>query len=261
MDTQNIQQAAQLLWNAWMEGSTLDNLPVSCRPVTIEEGYQIQHAIARLSGQSRFGWKIAATSKAGQAHIGVDGPIAGHLLSQRVYDENTRVPFAGNDMRVAEAEFAFRFGKALPPRPAAYGQEEVLAAVGSLHPAIEIPNSRYRDFVTVGAAQLIADNACAHYFVLGAAAPDTWRQTDLGAFALKAEVKGKLIRDGKGANALGDPRIALTWLVNELSRLGIGVAVGEVVTTGTCVVPVEIGGGDEVRADFGALGSVHALIE
>ena len=44
--------------------------------------------------------------------------------------------------------------------------------MATLHPAIEIPDSRYDDFTIVGAAQLIADDACAHYFVLGDAAPD-----------------------------------------------------------------------------------------
>ena len=34
-----------------------------------------------------------------------------------------------------------------------------LAAVATLHPAIEVPDSRYDDFTRVGAPQLIADNA------------------------------------------------------------------------------------------------------
>ena len=47
---------------------------------------------------------------------------------------------------------------------------EVLDAVDTLHPAIEIPDSRFADYVKAGEAQLIADNACAHLFVLGAPA-------------------------------------------------------------------------------------------
>ena len=75
-------------------------------------------------------------------------------------------------MRVAEAEFAFRMGVDLPPRPQPYSVDEVLAAVATLHPAIEVPDSRFDDFTIVGAPQLIADNACAHLFVLGPAATD-----------------------------------------------------------------------------------------
>ena len=37
------------------------------------------------------------------------------------------------------------------------------------------------DFVTAGGPQLIADNACAHRFVIGPQAPAGWRQLDLAA--------------------------------------------------------------------------------
>ncbi len=55
---------------------------------------------------------------------------------------------------------------------------------------------------------------------------------------------------------LGDPRVALTWLANELSGLGIELAAGQVVTTGTCTVPLPIAPGDRVEADFGRLGQI-----
>lgn len=56
---------------------------------------------------------------------------------------------------------------------------------------------------------------------------------------------------------LGDPRIALTWLVNELGRHGIALGEGEIVTTGTCVVPVPVAPGDIVTGDYGAFGSLQ----
>jgi 2-keto-4-pentenoate hydratase len=158
---------------------------------------------------------------------------------------------------VAEPEFAFRMGRTLPSRATPYELDEVMAAVDTLHPAIELPDSRYDDFAQAGAAQLIADNACAHYFVLGPAAPDHWRSEDLAQHAVTGTVTGKLSRVGKGANVLGDPRVALTWLANELSRLGIALATAQVVTTGTCVVPLPVEPEDHVSADFGALGGVE----
>ena len=260
MEKHKAKEAATLLWNAWSAGTMMDALPGHCRPATVEDGYEVQAQIATLSGQAQFGWKIAATSKAGQAHIGVDGPLAGRLLQNRIYAETAKIPFEGNEMRVAEAEFAFKFRTNLPPRANPYSQTEVLDAVLSLHPAIEIPNSRFRDFARAGAPQLIADNACAHYFVLGKASPESWRNIDLAEHRVTATVAGKLTREGKGANVLGDPRIALTWLVNELSRLKIGIAANQVVTTGTCVIPVEIGAGDHVTADFGSLGRVESRL-
>ena len=251
-----IDAAAETLWTHWQRGTRLAALPEPVRPWSREDGYAIQARLAARSEAALFGWKIAATSVAGQAHIHVDGPLAGRLLGERIHPPGGTVPFGTNHMRVAEAEFAFRLAVDIAPRAGVYTADEVLARVGTLHPAIEIPDSRYDDFTIVGAPQLIADNACAHYFTLGAAAPATWRGIDLAGHAVQGEVVGSLRRDGIGSNVLGDPRVALAWLVNELSSLGITLHAGEVVTTGTCIVPLPIAPGDRVAMDFGELGSV-----
>ncbi len=218
----------------------------------------IQREVQACAWQALAGWKIAATSSSGQRHIGVDGPMAGRLLAQRSFRGGAEVPLAGSLMRVAEPEFAFTLGRDLAPRAAPYTAREVLDAVANLHPAIEVPDSRYADFVRAGAPQLIADNACADYFILGPAAQAPWRDLDLRTHPVNAEVVGRYRREGLGANVLGDPRVALTWLVNELSGIGVTLDAGEVVTTGTCMASLEVEIGDVVRVDFGVLGKVEA---
>ena len=250
------QAASDFLFGLWQAGEVTDRLPAEAMPASRREAYAVQALVEKRSARPRFGWKIAATSKAGQAHIGIGGPIAGRLIAERAFDDGAELVFGRNRMRVAEPEFAFRFARDVPPRAASYGVDETLAAVGSLHPAIEIPDSRYVDFAHVGELALIADNACAHEFVLGRAAPDSWRSVDLAAHPVHASVADKLERDGSGVNVLGDPRIALTWLVNEVSGLGITIKAGEAVTTGVTMTPIPIAVGDAVRADFGPLGSV-----
>jgi 2-keto-4-pentenoate hydratase len=260
MNQQKIDAGAALLWENWRQTTRIAEMPSHCRPADRAEGYAIQTELARLSGQSVAGWKIAATSLVGQRHIGVDGPLAGRLLAERVFDDGARVPLGGNHMRVGEAEFAFRFGRSLTRRAEPYALEEVLAAVESLHPAIEIPDSRYHDFARVGAPQLIADNACACWFVLGAATDANWRERDLARHDVTVYKNGTPAAQGSGANVLGDPRVALTWIANELSVFGEGLRAGEVVTTGTCITPVAIAAGDRLRADFGDFGAVEASI-
>lgn len=251
-----IRGASALLYDHWQSGRRIAALPPDIRPATRAEGYAIQAQLEARSASPLLGWKIAATSPAGQAHIGVDGPIAGRLLAERVVDEGAEVPLGANHMRVAEVEFAFRMGRELPPRRTPYEADEVLAAVAALHPAIEIPDSRFEDFAAVGAPQLIADNACAHLFCLGRPAPAEWRDTDLARHEVRARVSPRYDREGRGATVLGDPRLALTWLANELSQLGIPLRAGQVVTTGTCMVPLEVEAGDEVHASFGPLGEI-----
>ena len=258
MQQQHIETAAKTVWQHWNNATRMTELPVACRPQDRAEGYAIQAEWARLAGQAVVGWKIAATSLAGQAHIGVDGPLAGRLLADRVLAGGACISLAGNLMRVAEAEFAFRFGQSLPKRDELYSVEEVLAAVATLHPAIEVPDSRYHDFARVGAPQLIADDACAAWFLLGEATSADWRDIDLVAHQVFAYRNDSLAAQGSGANVLGDPRLALTWIANELSRFGNGLRAGEFVTTGTCVKPMPITSGDHLRVDFGAIGVIEA---
>ncbi len=260
MNQANIQTAAALLWQHWQQRTRMDELPEPCRPNNRAEGYAIQAEIARLSGQNVVGWKIAATSLAGQKHIGVDGPLAGRLLANRLLESGASVSLDGNLMRVAEAEFVFRFGQALPKRATPYTVDEVLAAVESLHPGIEIPDSRYHDYVRAGGLQMIADDACASWFVLGAATTADWRAMDLVTHTVNAYQNDALAAQGSGANVLGDPRVALTWLVNELSMYGEGLQAGQFVTTGTCIVPLPIAAGDQLRFDFGAFGVIEASL-
>ena len=253
--------AADLIWQLWNAGEVIDDLPLDLKPHTRTEGYAIQAVFEDLSKRPLFGWKIAATSKAGQEHIGVSGPIAGRILAERAFEDGADLVFGENRMRVAEPEFAFRFATALKPRRKEYTLEDVLGAVGSLHPAIEIPDSRFENFATVGEAQLIADNACAHEFILGSATEADWRAIDLSQHKATIEAVGGEVHDGIGANVLGDPRDALLWLVQEVTGLGLTIEAGQIVTTGTCAEPLDIEPGDEVIADFGALGDVNVSFD
>ena len=179
LDPDQIAAASRILRDHWRAGTKLAALEAPLRPRDRAEAYAIQAAIECYADWKRFGWKIAATSEAGQKHINVDGPMAGRILSETVIPDGGTASMAGNEMRVGEPEFAFRMAKDLPPRSEPYTVREVLDVVGTLHPAIEIPDSRFADFVSAGAAQIIADNACAHLFVLGSPTAANWRALDL----------------------------------------------------------------------------------
>ena len=251
--------SAALLWRCWQEGRQLDALPEPGRPRTRHAAYAIQALVEGHSDRLIAGWKIAATSAAGQAHIGVAGPIAGRLLAERCHPDGARLSLRGNSMHLVEPEFAFRLGHDLPPRTrqeAPWSVAEVMAAVASLHPALEVPSSRYRQVARAGEAQIIADNACAHDFVLGPAAPPGWRDLDLAEHQVQATVGKRYQREGLGAHVHGGPALALAWLANELSGIGVALRAGQIVTTGTCMTPLQAQAGETISADFGRLGRV-----
>jgi hypothetical protein len=82
--------SAGLLWDCWTNGRRLASIPEDIRPRTREEGYAVQALLEERSAEPLLGWKIAATSTAGQAHINVTGPLAGRLLAEKVIDLSRR---------------------------------------------------------------------------------------------------------------------------------------------------------------------------
>jgi 2-keto-4-pentenoate hydratase len=251
-----LSEAATILWDAWMQGVRIPSLPEGCRPRDRAGGYAVQAELIRLSGERVAGWKIAATSEAGRRHLVVDGPLAGPLLASRLAGAGSTIDLRGNAMRLVEAEFAFRIAAPLPPRGVPYTFAEVKSATASLHPAIEVPDSRYEDVTAVGAAQLIADAACAWRAAIGEPAGVDWRARDLDDHVVLVFKDGRLVAEGRGAN-VGGPLRALTWVANELATHAGGLRVGDLVITGTCITPIPIAPGERVRVEFGALGAIE----
>jgi 2-keto-4-pentenoate hydratase len=249
-----IKQLSDLLVGQWHAGGALSGLDEALCPEDRTQAYAVQACLDGDPANPVVGWKIAATSQKGQEHIGVDGPIAGRLLKLQQLEDGGTCSLARNNMDVAELEFAFSMGQTLPSRNTTYSMTEVLQAVAAVHPSIEVPSSRFGKFDQIGEVLLIADNACAHEYLLGPAFPD-WADLDLPTHKVVANA-GEKQRSGTGANALGDPRVALTWLVNELSAIGIPLEQNQFVMTGTCIDPIQVTAGDTLIADFGRLGSM-----
>lgn len=247
-------RAAEQLWQAWRSGEALDGIDADVRPRDLDQGYAVQRALDGLAGPSA-GWKIAATSEAGQAHLGVPGPMVGRLYEIQARESGASLSVGSMRMRSAEPEFAFRFARDLAPG-AELTREEVLGAVGAVVLAIEVPDSRFVGFSAAGAPQLVADAMCGGHFVLGRAIED-WRGLDLPRRRARMLRGGQEASAGSGANVMGDPADALTWMANEVLGRGWSLGAGEVVLTGASAPPIDIDAGHAVVAEFDGLGAVE----
>ncbi|MTD54354.1 2-keto-4-pentenoate hydratase [Amycolatopsis pithecellobii] len=249
-------RAAEMLWQRWQNRTPGGALPAEIRPVTVAGAWAVQQAFTELAGP-RIGWKIAASSPAGQAHIGVPGPIAGPLLAGGLRASGAGVPLTS--MASAEPEIAFRLGTDLPARERPYDRETVLAAVADVLPAIDIPDSRYADVPAAGEAQLVADLACTAYVVLGEPIRQ-WSPGELKDRRVVLRINGEIVSEGSGADALGDPCAALVWLVDAVTRHGCGLRAGEVVITGAAAPPRPVKAGDVVTGEVAGAAPVTATI-
>ena len=256
MEDSQAEAAAQLLHAAWRDKSSISGLPDSCRPQSLDDGYRVQAALAALHDAPLAGYKIGATNEVAQRMFDVDAPFFGRVFAPSLCDSPAKIVAGTVRLHIIEAEFDFTFKEDLPPRDGAYSHDDVMAAVDNLHPAIEIPDSRYQNWREAGMPQLVADNAVAALLVMGSPATD-WRGLDLSHQAVTVKVNGEVVDEGSGGNVLGDPRNALVWLANELSARGLGLKAGQVVTTGSAANVIKVNPGDAVVADFGILGAAQ----
>ena len=206
-------------------------------------------------GGGIIGYKIACTNVTAQTQLNVDGPFFGRLLSAFSFESPARLDAGEFFMRVVEAEFGFRMARDLPPASEPRTKEQVAAAVEGVLPGIEVVDSRFDSWTTVGAPSLIADNACNAAWVRGPLLAD-WQSIDLSAQPVRVFVNGKLLREGTGSAVLGHPLNALTWLANTLSDRGLGLEAGQYVTTGVTTEVYMAERGDIIAADFGIVGKV-----
>lgn len=250
-----IRRAAQLLWQAWSSGQPLEALPPDRRPADLDEGYAIQRALDEFAGPTA-GWKIAATSKAGQEHIGASGPMVGRLYQAERRSSGASLSVNGMRMRSAEPEFAFVLGKDLAPGAGPLTVEDALAAVDSLVLAIEVPDSRFVDFTRVGSPSLAADAMCGGHFIVGPTISD-WRSLDLRAQRARLLTGGVQRSAGEGASVMGDPREALRWMADEVLGRGWPLHAGDIVLTGASAPPIPVHADDALEAVFDGLGTVQ----
>ena len=242
--------------NAWDNKLIHKNLQNLFIPKNTEEAYKLQSNYQAYSKHDLFGWKIAATSIEGQEHIGVNSPIAGRLIKERLYKSGDNVSLISNQMKVAEAEFSFKLNKDIPKKNIPYTYEEVLDCIEHICPAIEIPDSRFLNFDKIGKDLLIADNAWAGEYVLGTNPTKLWKHINLKNFKVGCYKNNQLIGYGIGSNVLEGPIIALSWLINELNSYNITLYSGQTILTGTCIKPITVAEGDNIVMDFYELGKV-----
>ena len=254
----SLEQTARLLSNARFHRSRLTDLHLSSQ----DEAYAVRELVANRwishYGGRVLGYKIACTNASAQQYLGVDSPFYGNLLSALSYESPARLKADDFFMRVIEAEFGFLIGRDLSPGP--HTRDEIADAVEGVLPGIEIVDSRYTSWTTMGAAALIADNACHGAWVKGALVRD-WRWIDLASQAVQLIVNEKVVASGSGAAVLGHPLNALEWLVGKLGSHRLGLYAGDYITTGVTTDTYMAEAGDTVRAEFGPVGAVELVFE
>lgn len=249
----NLLALADALFAARLAGQPVDPLTTQHPELTIVQAYSISETnLKRRTGQGGVrlvGKKIGLTSRAVQKQLGVEEPDFGYLTS----DMLATAPLSRRALVLprVEGEVAFTLKKDL--NGPGVTMADVIAATDYVQPAIEIIDSRVRDW-KIKIQDTIADNASSSHFALGERS--LLRAEDLPAAAMELRVNGELRSSGTGVACLDHPCLAVAWLANALGRFGVGLKAGEVILSGAFGPVVPVQAGDKVEISIAGLGLV-----
>lgn len=222
------------------------------------QAYAVQREHVRLQmaarGVGAAGYKVGLTSKRMQAMCGINSPVAGVVLRDRVHSSGASVSASAYGRIGLEFEIAVRLGRDLRPEGRPLTLAETAAAVDAVCPAIEIVDDRHADYGTLEALSLIADNSWNAGIVLGAFAR-TW--PDLESVEGVVSQDGKVVDRGFGRDVLGHPFHSVAWLATHLAETEAGLRAGDIVMTGNLVTTKFPDRSSAWRFDVDGLGAVE----
>ncbi|TWP53848.1 4-oxalocrotonate decarboxylase [Lentzea tibetensis] len=212
----------------------------------IRDAYRIQSAVIGLRearGERITGVKLGFTSKAKMAQMGVSEVIVGHLTSAMLIPVDGVADLSRFIHPRVEPEIAYRLARDVD------GTTPIESCVDAVAPAVEIIDSRYRDFRFTH-ADVVADNTSAAGYALG-----PWQPIgDVRDRAVRLSA-GAARESGSTSAILGDPARALTALAEVARRRGIPLRAGYTVLAGAATAAIPLVAGAVVcRID--GLGSV-----
>lgn len=261
MNSDQVEQAADILVEARRGRKPLSGLPGTCRPPDEASAYLVQdHLHRKLEAKVQgpvIAHKIGCTTEVMQRYLGIHNPCAGGIVAAAVHHGEGYFRH-GDFFRVGvECEIAVRLGTDLTSGTAAHDRKSVAAAVDACMAAIEVVDDRYVDYKTLDTPTLIADDFFNAGAVLGPAISD-WMKLDLATLEGRMSINGEIFGPGRGADILGHPLNALAWLANAFNARGRCLQAGEIVLLGSVVQTQWLEAGDVVEVEIDRLGKVGA---
>lgn len=253
MNPETIARAAGLLTAAWRDHTQMAELPADCQPESRADAYAIQDVMARELGLTVAGWKLGMSAPATMRAFNVDAPVPGRIFRERVYENGATIPAGHYTLPKVEPEFAVRLARALPPRDGAYTYADIQDATEAVVLCFEIADNR---IATPPPLPMIADNGGFAAYVVGPAVA-AWRDTDFKTVGVALEIDGEVVAEGLTGDGRIDPLDVTLWTANDLSKRGLGLAAGDLISTGSATVPTPMAVGSTAVGRFEGLGEVR----
>lgn len=255
-DNATLDAIAQQLLDAYTSGNAIQPPREQEPALTVEDAYAIQQRQERAfedQGQRVVGRKIGLTSLAMQEQLGVDSPDFGFFTDKQVYSSTAPIPTSQFLSPKVEPELGFKLGADLA---ADASFEDVVAAVASTHLAIEIIDSRVRDW-DIKLVDTIADNASCGAIIIDDNPVDIPVEA-LTTVPAAMSIDGLEASAGVGEAVMGHPLKPLQWLAQTLGELGVPLRKSDIILTGSFCAAAPVVAGSTVEVDYGRYGTLTA---
>ncbi|GAC05701.1 2-oxo-3-hexenedioate decarboxylase [Paraglaciecola chathamensis] len=252
---EQVNQLAEHLENAELEAYEVTKITDDFPDMTYEDAFDIQWEIRRrkeVRGNKIVGMKMGLTSWAKMKQMGVENPCYGFLADYFSVPDGGEIKFDELIHPKIEAELAFVTKKAL--KGPGVHIADVLAATDFVMPAVEVIDSRYKDF-KFDLKSVIADNSSSTRFVTGGRMKPA-SELDLKNLGVVMEVNGEVVEVGAGAAVLGHPAASVAMLANMLGERGEELPAGSFVMIGAITAAVPVNKGDNFTVRYQDLGTL-----
>ncbi len=255
LDRQTIEKLAKYCEDAELNAQEITKITDDYPEITYEDAYDIQWTARRAKearGHKIVGMKMGLTSQAKMKQMGVPNPCYGYLADYFAYGDGACIKIDELIHPKVEAEIAFVLKDDLSGPGCHIG--DVLAATDFVMPAVEVIDSRYKDF-KFDLKSVIADNSSSSRYVTGGRMRDI-KDLDLKTLGVVMEINGEIVQLGAGAAVLGHPATSIAMLANMMSERGEILKAGTYILSGAITAAVGVKKGDNVTVKFQDLGTL-----
>ncbi|MCK6424297.1 MAG: 2-oxo-3-hexenedioate decarboxylase [Burkholderiaceae bacterium] len=255
LDRKDIEALAAHLESAELEARDVTKITDDYPQMDWADAYDIQDEIRRRKearGHKTVGLKAGLTSFAKMKQMGVEVPCFGFVSDYMARPDGGEIKTAELIHPKVEAEICIVTKAPLKGPGCHVGA--VMAAIDFVLPAVEIIDSRYRDF-KFDLKSVIADNTSASRFVIGGRSRRV-EDLDLRTLGVVLEKNGQIMAMAAGAAVLGHPAAAVAMMANHLGARGQEIPAGTFIMTGGVTEAIAVQAGDSVNVRFQDLGSV-----
>src|SRR6201996_1941123 len=162
MEETAARHAAEMLLAEHKANTTFKPVDPSKGPATVADAYDIQRkfvALLRAEHGDAIGYKVGLTSQTMQKFCGIDHPIAGVVLANRLHRSGATIRRASFGRLGLEFEIAGRIKSDVPPSATPLSVEAIAPYIAGVCAAIELVDDRAADYTKLDVLALLSDNS------------------------------------------------------------------------------------------------------